>query len=198
MSEDSQKAWTPKAGEYATQWAQVWFGIIDGRRFQIRGTHGPEAAEKYRYHTAERNYFMMWGKLPHHVIEDNCEVCDQQQARQVASWVDAHHRRFFDEIHEVSEPYVRKFAALLERNKLRMANMPDYKAADAEREKVIQFAAEMAAKVRNEELAKSANLGSDAKEEKHESGQQGEQATERAAEAKPENVEGQDLNQAAQ
>ena len=159
--EQKQEEWKPEPAKHAKDWVRIYYDLIDTRRFQIRQTHGPEAAERYRYHSAERDYFYMWGKLPHHVIEDKCEVCDQEQARRVASWVDAHHRAFFEQMHGEFMKYVKAYQERMEKNFKRAANMPAYKGDLEERERLIQYAAKWIAQIRAD-MKPSANLGGDA------------------------------------
>ena len=169
-----QEAWKPEPAKHLDAWKKIWYDIVDGRRFQIAQTHGHKAAEQYRYHTAERDYFYTWGKLPHHVIADNCQVCDAAQAREVASWVDAHHRRYFHEMDEFAKEHIAKWHEAQNRRMKRAANMPEYKAAKDERQRVIQYAKDMITKVRAEM--------SDIRTHGKTQGQQGDTATEQGAE----------------
>lgn len=176
-AEAPQEPWKPDPGKYADAWKRVWYDIVEGRKFSIATTHGTSIAERYRYHTAERDYFLQWGKLPHHVIEDECEQCDMGQARQVASWVDAHHRRFFNEVMDEAMPHITKFRQRLERNRKRSRGMAAYAADNEDREKLIQLSAEILERFRADERAKRANLDGDAKKKGH----QGEQAAQQGA-----------------
>jgi len=169
-----QEAWKPEPAKHLDAWKKIWYDIVDGRRFQIAQTHGHKAAEQYRYHTAERDYFYTWGKLPHHVIADNCQVCDAEQAREVASWVDAHHRRYFHEMDEFAKEHIAKWREAQDRRMKRASNMPEYKAAKDERQRVIQYAKDMITKVRAEM--------SDIRTHGKTQGQQGDTATEQRAE----------------
>lgn len=176
--QEQQEEWKPDPLKHAKDWARIYFDLIDTRRFQIRQTHGAEAAERYRYHSAERDYFFMWGKLPHHVIEDECEVCDQEQARRVASWVDAHHRAFFEQMQGEFMKHIRAYQQRMERNFKRAANMPAYKGDAEERERLIQYAAKWIASIRAD-MRPDANLEADGKTQ----GQQGHAPAEQGAEA---------------
>ena len=175
--QEKQEEWKPDPLKHAKDWARIYFDLIDTRRFQIRQTHGAEAAERYRYHSAERDYFFMWGKLPHHVIEDKCEVCDQEQARRVASWVDAHHRAFFEQMQGEFMKHIRAYQQRMDKNLRRAANMPAYKGDAEERERLIQYAAKWIAGIRAD-MRPEANLQADGKTQ----GQQGHAPAEQGAE----------------
>ena len=56
--------------------------------------------QRYKPNPAERDYFLTWGKLPEHVIADDCQVCDQYQARLVLEKVKAWNQLYFDTIRE--------------------------------------------------------------------------------------------------
>lgn len=208
-NETEQKKWAPDKERFGANWRKMWIDMMDTRMFIIRQTLGDAAAKRYRPHTAEQLYFYEWGKLAKHVAEERtddngnkywarmCDVCDFQQAQQVVKWSNEHDERFWREM--IAE-YKEKWKAtgkVLDDRRAKTEATDEWKAGEADRERLAKESEALRQKIWRQKLEESANLGSDAKEEKHQSGQQGEQATERAAEAKSENVKGQDTNQAA-
>ena len=177
--EEAKKDWKPDPSKHQKAWMKIYFDIIDSRRFQIRQTHGPQAAEDYRYHSAERDYFLTWGKMPQHVIQDNCQVCDRRQAEEVVNWVNAHHARFFKEIEERSAKYIKAFTDRRERMFRRAEAMPAYKAEEESRKALVDYAEKWIAQIRAD-MKPSANLGGDATTKGHQGGAPAQQGAKEA------------------
>ena len=161
MKEQQQPEWTPNPSKYADRWESMWYDMMESRRFQIAQTHGWQAAEDYRYHSAERDYFLLWGKLPQHVIQDDCKKCDRKQAEQIQEWVDDHHARFFEEIEERCAEQIKAFTERRERMFRRAEAMPAYKAEEESRKALVDYAEKWIAQIRAD-MKPSANLGGDA------------------------------------
>jgi len=101
MNEEPGKdEWTPNPGKYQEQWKKMWFDMVETRKFQITQVYGKAMAERYAYLKSERDYFLQWGKMPAHVVEEQCDKCDIQQAELVQAQVKLHHENFWAQADE--------------------------------------------------------------------------------------------------
>lgn len=169
--DEQNKKWSPNPSKHADDWRKMWFTIIDSRRFSIRQTHGDEAAKRYRPLTAEENFFKSWGKLPHHVNEDDTEL-PAREAMQIAEMVDKHHDRYWVQMTQEYREQVQKFWKRLCDQLAEVQSTPAYQLSQDDRDELMKYSQAIVDKMRN--------LHNNGKET-NESGQQGIEATARQA-----------------
>ena len=173
QKEPERKKWAPDPAKYADAWKGVYDNIVHSRRFYYGQLFGNDKGQRYKPHTAERDYFMTWGKLPEHVIADDCQVCDRRQAEQVMEWVTKHNQRYCEQMAEEGAAFVAKREKRMQKQREMVEATDEYKTTKDERERLVKFADEWITKVRAEM--------SDIRTHGKTQGQQGDAATEQGA-----------------
>jgi hypothetical protein len=150
QKEPERKKWAPDPEKYADAWKRVYDDIVNSRRFYYAQLFGNDKGQRYKPHTAERDYFMTWGKLPEHVIADNCQVCDRRQAEQVMEWVTNHTRRYCEQMTEEGKEFVAKREKRMQKQREMVEATDEYKTTKDERERLMKFADEWIERIRSE------------------------------------------------
>lgn len=148
--EQEPKRWKPEPGKYSDAWSRIFADIVTSRRFYYSQLFGHREGQRYKPNPAERNYFLTWGKLPEHVIADDCQVCDQHQARLVMEKVKAWNQLYFDTIREDAKEAIEARKRSQATRRAKTEATAEYKASKDARERLRQFAEEMVTKMRAE------------------------------------------------
>ena len=196
--QNESKEWNPNPQKHESAWRKIWFDIVDSRRWTIRQTHGDECAKKYTPVEEEQAFFLAYGKLPHNAVgmktapqstewlQPPCEKCDQQMAKAIVKLVNNYHERFWKAADLKFGDKRTAYEERIAKQRKAVEATEQWKADKDSRKQLDDYLSQFVA-----------NLKADG-EEKHQSGQQGEQAT--ASETKTTSTaeQGQDVNQTAQ
>ena len=150
QNEPEQKKWAPDPQKHAEAWKRIYNDIVNSRRFYYSQLFGRECGKRYKPHPDERAYFMTWGKLPEHVIADDCQVCDRHQAERVMEWVQAYNQRYFDAVRKDATKHIEAREKRMQKQREMVEATDNYKASKDQRETLVKFADEWIERIRSE------------------------------------------------